>query len=101
MNDTDRTDEAGLAKDLQALAAQRPAAPDYLQQRILANLPEREPAVELLAWLRGSAWRLATATALPLALGFVMGITSGVEDVSYTDSLLYAETWEAYESNEI
>ena len=101
MKDIDSAGEDRLSRDLQALGERSAAAPPYLQQRILANLPEREPAAELLAWLRGSAWRLATAAALPLAFGFVMGAVMNGNEVGYNESIVYAEIWEAYEINEL
>ncbi len=101
MKDIESAGEDRLSQDLQTLAARRAPAPAHLQQRILANLPEREPATDLLVWLRGSAWRLATAAALPLAFGFVLGIAIGGNEAGYTDSIVYAENWEAYETNEI
>ena len=71
MNDpeTRSARDESLDKDLAALKAAQPTAPAYLQQRILANLPEREPMLELLDWLRASAWRPVTAAALPLMFG--------------------------------
>ena len=103
MNDTEpqNTCDEELARDLKALKAEQPGAPAYLEQRIMANLPDREPTLELLDWLRASAWRSVTAAALPLIFGFVMGVLIGGDEVSYTDSILYADIWEAYESNEI
>ncbi len=102
MNKTDsNASDARLTSDLETLRMQSPTAPAYLQQRIVANLPEREPALELLAWLRASAWRFTTAAALPLVLGFVTGAMLGSEEISYPDTIVYADIWEAYESNEI
>ncbi len=103
MNDTntDSTSDESLDRELKLLEAQRPGAPAYLHQRIVASLPEREPAVELLEWLGASAWRSITAAALPLVIGFAVGVLFGGDEISYADSILFADTWEAYESNEI
>ena len=99
--ETNSPGDGHLARDLEALKAERPSAPAYLHQRIVANLPEREPVPELLDWLRASAWRSVSAAALPLVFGFVMGILIGGDEVGYADSILYADIWEAYEIYEI
>ena len=57
--------------------------------------------MELLDWLSASAWRSVTAAALPLVFGFVVGVMIGGDELSYTDSILFAEMWEAYEFYEI
>ncbi len=95
--------EASLDRDLERLREAQPAAPAYLKERIVANLPERDPGQELLDWLRASAWRGVTAAALPLLLGFAIGLSAGddAELDMETDSLIFAEVWEAYQTDEI
>ncbi len=95
--------QKALERDLERLRASRPAAPAYLQERIMANLPERDPWQDLLDWLRASTWRPVAAAALPLLLGFTVGLTAGddLELEPTTESLIFAEVWEAYETDEI
>jgi hypothetical protein len=98
MNDTE------LDTALADLAARRPAAPDYLAARIVANLPEPTALEFIRTWLLQSVWRGATALVLPLALGFVLG--SGIpmeQEVSWaeSESLVFADTLEEYDSSEI
>ncbi len=95
--------QAALERDLERLRASQPAAPAHLKERIIANLPERDPWQDLFDWLRASAWRGVTAAALPLLLGFAVGLAAGddPELELATDSLIFAEVWEAYETDEI
>lgn len=98
MNDSE------LDTALADLAARRPEAPDYLAARIVANLPEPSAFQFIRSWLLQSVWRGATALILPLALGFVLGLGNPVEqEMSWveSESLLFADTLEEYDSSEI
>ena len=93
-----------LDSALADLAAQRTVAPSYLAGRIMANLPEPNAFDFIRTWLLVSVWRGATALILPLALGFVLGLSNRVEqDESWTESesLVFADTLLEYNSNEI
>ena len=102
-NDIDQQARETLERDLALLKEAQPRAPDYLQARIMANLPERDAVDDFFAWLRASAWRGVTAAALPLVLGFALGMASGESESAnpVADSLYFANVWEAYDSDEI
>ncbi len=76
------------------LARRRVNAPDYLVQRIVAQIPddESDPLSTVLDWLRASLWRPAAAMLLPIAIGFSAGFVSTPSGVHEPQTLLFAET---------
>ena len=61
-------------------AAQEHTAPGSLRRRILELTTPADPLSQIADWLRTSLWRPLMAAALPLALGFSVGV--GNADVS-------------------
>lgn len=101
-NDKEMSD-LQLDARLEQLAHQQTGAPTYLASRIVANLPEPTTFDHILIWLRGSAWRGATALVLPLALGFVVGLNNVDVDESWaeSESLVFADSFLEYDNSEI
>ncbi len=96
-----------LDEMLEQLARQQHKAPGYLAQRIMANLPaagtaETGPAADVFGWLFGSVWRSAWAAAVPVLLGFVIGLNFsdnyGGLDV---EALVFVEQEEVFNVDEI
>ena len=58
---------------------------------------------ELLGWLGASTWRAVTIAALPLVLGFALGVAVAEPDpaVAAPGTILFAENWEAYATDEL
>jgi len=103
--DPDARADAQLQELLDELLQPQQAAPAYLSQRILANLPTASPAQDIFSWLTSSLWRSAWVAALPLVLGFVMGITVSLNDNSLADeldveALVFAQHIEEFEVDE-
>ncbi len=68
-----------------------------LDVKILAELPTRDGVQRIVDWLSASLWRPALAAAIPLALGFILGITIPEEDSQLADELsllVFSETYE-------
>ena len=98
MNDND------LDQAFDQLQQQSTKAPPYLAQRVLANLPEREPLDRLWQWFSVSLWRVAAGTALPLLLGVAVGMSSaGQTEDSWAEAeaLVFADALAEYEYDEI
>ncbi len=98
MNDDD------LDQAFDRLRQQPSKAPPYLAQRVLANLPEREPLDRLWQWFSASLWRVAAGTALPLLLGFAVGISNAVQSEdswAEAEALVFADGLVEYEYDEI
>jgi hypothetical protein len=73
-------------------------APPGLRTRILARLPEPTPVPAVLRWLTARMWRPVLAAALPLVVGFVVGI--GLPDrmdalfVEEISTLAFNDIWQ-------
>ena len=94
------------AERLDDLLAQPHAAPPALAKRILDDLPPQSRWRRFLdsalpsAW-QGGLWRPAAAALAPLALGFALGLGSGIpdEDPLYDDVLMLAFSDSYFETN--
>ena len=76
---------AALETQLRQLREHR--ATPGLDARILAGLPARDGLQRMVDWLSGALWRPALAAAVPLALGFIIGISTPDEDSQLADEL--------------
>ena len=73
-----------------------------LERKILAELPPRDSLQRIADWLTGALWRPALAAAVPLVVGFVLGITVPEEDSQLADELsllVFSETYEELEDD--
>jgi len=73
-----------------------------LDNRILAELPNRDVLQRMVDWLTGALWRPALAAAVPLALGFVLGTMNPAEDSQLADELsllVFSATYEELEDD--
>ena len=95
-----------LTEHLNALSHNPPGAPAYLTTRILAQLPDHAPLDRVFQWLTAALWRSVAAAAVPIMVGFVLG-TTGIDMQSdddlwyHTQSLVYADSLEEYDYDEI
>ena len=98
MNDED------LEQAFEQIKQQSVTAPPHLAQRILANLPERDPLERLWQWFSASLWRAAATAALPLLVGFALGacdIMQTGESWEEAEVLVFADALVEYEYDEI
>lgn len=98
MNDND------LDQAFERLRQQPSAAPPYLAQRVLANLPDNEPLDRLWRWFSASLWRIAAGAALPLLVGIAVGMSNArVTENNWVEAevLVFADALAEYEYDEI
>ena len=77
-------------KTLDQLSSDGMRAPVDLRNRVLAQISPKE---DVWSWFRVSLWRPVYASALPLLLGFVLGINSSEDYIDPgLDDLLLADT---------
>lgn len=78
-------------------------APDYLAAKIQANLPTRAPFDRVFSWFGVSLWRGVLTALLPLAIGFSFGLgeVQDLEPWIEAEALMYADTLEEYDYDEI
>jgi hypothetical protein len=81
--------------------------PEYLAKKIIANLPERTPLDRMLDFLTANIWRPLATAALPLLIGFTLGVSGEPGGQPETqiwfeaESILFAESYEEYTNDEI
>jgi len=86
-----------FADQLTALLEEEHAVTPGLEQRILANLPDRDAMQRAYDWFASSLLRPAIAAALPLLIGFGLGFASLSADVQFDNdvvALAFAESFE-------
>ena len=100
--------EEELDRAFAALRSQQPAAPKQLTARVIASAPVDAGVTErLLIWLSGALWRVAAVAAMPLLIGFGLGVAAnsgGSQEISnwyLSEDPLYAATFEEYDNDEI
>jgi hypothetical protein len=89
-----------LEQRLERLRQESPGAPDYLAERILSNLPVRNPLTALTEWLTRSLWRPALAFAMPLAFGFLIGFIQPMNE-AMPETELFADAATEFEFDEL
>ena len=73
-----------------------------LDVKILEQLPPKDDLQRIVDWLAGALWRPALAAAIPLALGFALGVTMPEEDSQLADELslmAFSATYEELEDD--
>ncbi len=93
-------ESAALDLELAQLGEHR--ATPGLDAKIIAELPTRDGVQRIVDWLSGALWRPALAAAIPLAVGFVLGISIPEEDSQLADELsllVFSETYEEFEDD--
>ena len=99
------TDEE-LDRAFEALRSQQSPAPNHLTARVIASVPADAGATErLLLWLSGALWRGPVVAALPLLIGFGLGMAAnngGGQEMSnwyLSQDPLYAVSFEEYDND--
>ena len=94
--------QESTALNLALVQLREPHATPGLDAKILARLPARDGVQRVVDWLSGALWRPALAATIPLALGFILGITIPEEDARLADELsllVFSETFEELEDD--
>ena len=83
-------ENSDFSKALDQLSSDVARAPQDLRNNVLARI---SPKDDVWSWFRVSLWRPVYASALPLLLGFLLGMNSSEDSIDPgLDDLLLADT---------